>query len=85
MGAGRVLTGMAVNQAAAVSGSNSLSLARIADRQHFPLVAVRFVPVDDAAPVLRVNLVVDRPMNVAAVRYSSRLDTPENGVEVILR
>src|SRR5262245_4432735 len=62
----------------------SLRLSRIAYRQHFPLVTIRFIPVNDAAPEPGVNLKVDRPMNVAAVGYSSRLDSLENGVEVVL-
>jgi hypothetical protein len=47
-------------------------------------MAIRFVPVDDAAAVLRVDSEVDRAMNVAAVRYSSRLDSPKDSVELVL-
>src|SRR2546422_1393251 len=56
----------------------------IADRQHFPLMTIWFVPVDDSAAVLRVNSEVDRPMNVATVRYSSCPDSLEDDVEVVL-
>jgi hypothetical protein len=47
-------------------------------------MAIRFVPVDDAAAVLCIDAEVDRPMNVATVRYSSRLDALEDGVELVL-
>jgi hypothetical protein len=66
------------------ASSNSLRLTRIAHRQHFPLMTIWFIPVDDAAAVLRVNSRVDRPMNVATVRYSSRLDSLKDCVEVVL-
>lgn len=66
-----------------VSSSNPLRLTCIADRQHFPLMTIGFVPVDDAAAVLHVNLVVDRPVNAATVRYPSRLDSLEDDIEVV--
>ena len=47
-------------------------------------MTVWFVPVHDAATVLRVDSEVDRRMNVATVRYSSRLDSLEDDVEVVL-
>ena len=47
-------------------------------------MTIWFVPVDDAAAVLRVNSEVDRPMNVATVRYSSCPDSLEDDVEVIV-
>src|SRR2546428_12283131 len=43
-------------------------------------MTIWFVPVDDAAAVLRVNSEVDRPMNVATVRYSSRPDSLKDDV-----
>src|SRR5205809_703834 len=67
-----------------ISRSNSLRMTCIADRQHFPLMTIRFVPVDDAAAVLRVNSEVDRPMNVATVRYSGRPDSLKDDIEVVL-
>jgi len=50
-------------------------------------MTIWLVPVDDAAAVLRVNSEVDRPMNVATVRYSSRPDSLSSAnsvAEVIL-
>jgi len=61
----------------------SLRLTRIADRQHLPLMTIGFVPVDNAAAVLRVNFEVDRAMNVAAVGYSRHFDPLEDSVEVV--
>ena len=47
-------------------------------------MTIWFVPVDDAAAVLRVNSEVDRPMNVATVRYSGRPDSLKDDIEVVL-
>jgi hypothetical protein len=47
-------------------------------------MTIWFVPVDDAAAVLRVNSKVDRSMNVATVWYASRLDSLKDDVEVVL-
>jgi len=44
-----------------------LRLTCIADRQHFPLMPIGFVPIDNAAAVVGVNLVVDRPRTL--LRY----------------
>ena len=49
---------------------DSLRLTCIADRQHFPLMTIGFVPVDDAAAALRIDLKVDRTMNVAPTGIS---------------
>ena len=47
-------------------------------------MTIWFVPVDDAAAVLRVNSEVDGPMNVASERYSRRLDSLKDDIEVVL-
>ena len=47
-------------------------------------MTVWFVPVDKAAAVLRIDFEVDRPVNVATVRYSGRLDPVKDSVEVVL-
>lgn len=59
-------------------------MARITDGEQLPHVSIGFVPVDDAAAMLGVDLHVDRPMRRAAVLDSSIPDPPENGVELFL-
>src|SRR5438309_1381201 len=65
----------------ALSGMDKM---RRADGQHLPLMTIWLVPVDNAAAVVRADFEVDRSMNVAAVRYSRRLDPLKDSVEVIL-
>ena len=45
---------------------------------------IGLVPVDDAAAVFLVDLHVDRTVHLAAVRYTRRLETTEDGVELFL-
>ncbi|MGQ5523358.1 hypothetical protein ACUHMQ_08865 [Chitinimonas sp. PSY-7] len=42
-------------------------------------MAIWFVPVNNAAAVLRVDLKVDRPMDITPVRYASCFDTDLSG------
>lgn len=64
--------------------SNALCLARVAYCQHLPLMPIWFVPVDDAAAVLRINLEVDRPMHIASIRYFGCADSFQDGIKGIL-
>jgi hypothetical protein len=48
-------------------------------------MTVGFVPVDDAAARLCVDLEVDRPMHLAAVGDTRRLDALEDGAELVRR
>ena len=45
---------------------------------------VRLVPVHDAAAVLRVHLVVDRALHIAAVVDAGRLQAAQDRVELVL-
>src|SRR5688572_28692322 len=62
--------------------SGWLRLTCVAHREHFPLMAVGLVPVDDAAAVLRVHGEIDRAVDGAAVGYSRSLDPPEDRTEL---
>lgn len=59
-------------------------LPRVTDRQHFPLVAVGFVPVNNAAAMLRIDLAIDGAMHLATVGNPSQPDAREDGIEFIV-
>jgi hypothetical protein len=61
-----------------------LILTRITHRQHFPHMTIRFIPVNDAAAMLRINPEIDRSMHVTAIRNTRRFDAMKNGVEIVL-
>lgn len=64
--------------------SSFSGLTSVAYRQPFPLMDIRFIPVQDAASRLPVNLHVDWTMHHAAVLDACRSDYFENCVERLI-
>src|ERR1700741_3824474 len=63
--------------------SRSRGRSGVADRQHFPLMAIRLVPVD--VSVLGVDLHVHGAAHRAPVRDAGSFDPPEDRVELLRR
>jgi hypothetical protein len=47
-------------------------LTRITHRQHFPLVTIRLIPVDDTAATLNINVKIDRSVATRCIAYPER-------------
>jgi hypothetical protein len=74
----------AARRAVIAGDTGSLRLARVADREHLPLVPIGLVPVDHAATVVGVDLHIDGPADRTAIRNARRLEAAEDGVELLL-
>src|SRR6185436_11141641 len=65
--------------------TSSALRTRMADRQHLPLVPIRFVPVDTPPPKVPVDLRVSCPAHLAPVFDARGLDATQNCVKLLFR